>query len=240
VRVTAKTRMTDGSDEVPFSFARVMGFDGSTRRARATAAWGGPSALTSTLPITISACEWSAYTANGTAYAAPPPYPPNPPAAAERTLFFHDTTGANPCPQGPSGADMPGGFGWLKTTTDCRTPSAANGWYDDSTGVPPPSSCDPNEMAALVGKVVFVPVYDDTNGLTGSNGKYHIKGYAAFYLTGYSINGQYKQKSVVTNSFPCNGSSRCLSGFFVSGQITTSPGTVGGPSLGAVIVAFVE
>jgi hypothetical protein len=240
VRVKTMTRTPGGSDEVPFTFARVMGFDGSTRRARATVAWGGPSALISALPITISACEWSNYTANGTVYAPAPPYPPLPPASAERTLFFHDTTGAAHCPQGPSGADLPGGFGWLKTTTDCQTPSSTTGWYDDSTGVPPPSGCDPSEMAALVGKVVLVPVYDDTNGLTGSNGRYHIKGYAAFYLTGYSINGQYKQKSIVTNNFPCAGSTRCISGFFVSGQLTTSPGTIGGPSLGAVIVAFAE
>jgi Flp pilus assembly protein TadG len=240
VRVTTKTRMRDGSDEVPFTFARVMGFDGSTRRARATVAWGGPSALTSALPITISVCEWSKYTTSGTVYTAPPPYPPNPPASAERTLFFHDTTGATPCPQGPSGADLPGGFGWLKTTTDCQTPSSTTGLYDNSTGVPPPSGCDPAEMQALVGKVVLVPVYDNTNGLTGSNGQYHIKGYASFYLTGYFINGQYKEKSTITNGFPCSGSQRCISGFFVNGQLTTSPGAIGGPSMGAVVVAFAE
>ena len=115
----------------------------------------------------------------------------------------------------PVRQDLPGGFGWLRTTTDCQTPSSTTGWYDDKPGVPPPSSCDPAEMAALVGKVVHVPIYDDTNGLGGSNGEYQIGGYAAFFLTGYKINGQYKVASIIQGQLPCSGNLTCISGFFL-------------------------
>lgn len=235
VRVTTRTRTAGGSDQVPFNFAALVGLSGSTIRRQATVAWGGPAALTSALPLTFSLCEFNTYTADGTAYASPPPYATWP---AERTIYFHDTTGATPCPQGPSGADLPGGFGWLKTSTDCWAASSVNDWYDDKTGRPPPNSCDPSEMSALVGNVISIPIYDQTNGLTGSNGQYHIKGYAAFYLTGYSIEGQFKERSLVTGNFPCSGSQSCISGFFVNGQLVPG-GTIGGPSMGVTTISVI-
>ena len=215
-----------------------MGFTGATVTRRTTVAWGGPAALTSQLPLTISECEFNFYTGNGTAFATPsPPYPPYPPN--ERTIYFHNTIAPRPtgCPSSQSGADLPGGFGWLRTATDCATPSSANGWFNDKTGRPPPTSCDPPEMAAMRGTVVYVPVYDRVNGLTGINGQYHIKGYAAFYLTGYSINGPHRQRSLVTGAFPCGGSASCISGYFVGGQTTS--GTIGGPSMGVVVIQVI-
>jgi hypothetical protein len=237
VRVSTKTRSTDGTDVLPFSLARVMGFTGAIVHRQAVAAWGAPKSLVSGLPLTISLCEYSRYTLNGTQYVTEP-IPTNP-WPAERVLYFHNTTQAPSCNQGPSGADLPGGFGWLQTSTDCETASAVDSWFNDSTGRPPPSSCDVPELAALKGTIVYVPVYDNTNGLNGSNGQYHIKGYAAFYLTGYSINGQYKQKSLVTGNPPCGGSDSCISGFFVGGEIVPSSGAIGGPSMGVNIVKLV-
>ena len=52
------------------------------------------------------------------------------------------------------------------------------------------------------------------------------------------INGQYKVKSLVTNTFPCSGSNSCISGYFVNGQLAPT-GTVGGPSMGVTVVQFV-
>ena len=90
----------------------------------------------------------------------------------------------------------------------------------------------------MQGQVIQIPVYDDTNGLNGSNGEYHIKGYAAFYLTGYSINGLFKEKSLKTGSFPCGGSESCISGFFVSGELVAG-GTIGGPSMGVTVISVI-
>lgn len=234
VRVTLKTRTTSGSDKVPFRFASFVGMSGATVHRQAIAAWGGPSALTSQLPLTFSLCEFNKYTSNGTVFAGPGPYPPWP---TERTIYFHNTTQAPSCNQGPSGADLPGGFGWLQPTSGCQTSSNAGGWANDKTGRPVPSAC--TTMSSLVGKVVYIPIYDQTNGLTGSNGQYHIKGFAAFYLTGYFINGPDKVKSLISGNYPCNGSDSCISGFFVSGQLTTSSGTIGGPSMGVTIVKMI-
>lgn len=236
VRVTLMTRETDGSNKVPFTFANFVGMSGATMHRQAIAAWGGPSSLTSQLPLTFSLCEFNKYTSNGTVFAGPGPYPPWP---TERTIYFHNTTQAPSCAQGPSGADLPGGFGWLQTTTGCQTPSTAGGWVNDSTGRSVPTSCSPAAMKSMIGKVVYIPVYDDTNGLTGSNGQYHIRGFAAFYLTGYSINGQYKENSLISNKPPCGGSDSCISGFFVTGQLTTSTGTIGGPSMGVTVVKMI-
>jgi Flp pilus assembly protein TadG len=241
VRVETETLSTGGSNQVPFSFAKVMGFTGATVTRQATVAWGGPAGLTSSLPLTFSECEFKAYTANGTQYAVPgPPYPAWPTNVAEQIIYFHSKDGMpSECPSSGSGADLPGGFGWLQPTSGCKATSTADGWFDDKTGRPVPSSCPYAEMSALVGKVIHIPVFDLTNGLNGTNGQYRIKGFAAFYMTGYSINGPDKVKSLKTNTFPCGGSDSCISGYFVNGQLAAGGGVVGGPSMGVVVVQVI-
>ena len=237
VRVQTETLTTGGSNQVPFSFAKIMGFTGATVTRRTTVAWGGPAALTSQLPLTISVCEFNFYTGTGTAFATSPPYPPYPPN--ERTLYFH-TKAPMPsgCPSSQAGADLPGGFGWLATATGCATPTSANGWFNAKTGRPAPASCRPPEMLAMRGKVVHVPVYDQVNGLNGNNGQYRIKGYAAFYLTGYRFPSR-TAPSLVTNAPPCRGNDFCISGYFVGGQLTRTPGVIGGPSMGVVVIQVI-
>jgi Flp pilus assembly protein TadG len=234
VRVTANKTMTN-------KLARVVGIETSDVGARATVQWGAAAGLQSELPLTISMCEWKTATSNGTSFNAPP-FPPYP---SVKTLYFHDTTQAagNSCPAGPSGGDNPikGGFGWLKVNEDCvATTEAGSVWYDDKTGRPAPSSCEAADFQAMLGKIIHLPIYDGTNGLTGSNGKYHIAGYAAFYMTGFSINGQYKAKSLVTNQFPCNGPTSCIEGFFTK-DFSPSPGTIGtGPNMGVTVTKMVD
>jgi Flp pilus assembly protein TadG len=238
VRVTASTAGAgEGDDVVPPFFSRVFGHEGTTVHARSTVIWGGPSSLTSELPVTMSQCEYDHYTADG--LHDPPPYTSYP--SPEAVIYLHNTdeTLAPPCDAGPSGADLPGGFGWLDTATDCLATSDTEGWFDDSTGVPPPSSCDPTEMDDLVGHIVHIPVFDSTNGLNGANGEYHMSGFASFFVTGYSIVGQYKVKSIVTNSFPCSGSATCISGFFVQDDEPLD-GEVGGPAMGVTVIEILE
>jgi len=119
VRVRTSTRTGGGSTLLPGWFARTLtgngGYAGSTVLACAQAALGAPSRLTATLPLTLSLCEWTAFTSGGTAFAPPPPYNAGYPVSYEHPIYFHDTTGAAHCNAGPSGADLPGGFGWLAT-----------------------------------------------------------------------------------------------------------------------------
>lgn len=237
VRVTTDTVESDGTTLVPYRFAQIFGLAGGNVRARATAAWGGPSSLTSALPLTISQCELDEYTAEG--LEAAPPYDVSGYPSPEAIIYMHDTTEAGPdCPAGPSGADLPGGFGWLETSTGCEATSETDDWFDDSTGVPPPNSCTADLMEQMVGTVIKLPIFADTNDLTGSNGQYLIGTYAAFYLTGYSIVGQYQHDSLVTGEPPCTGQATCISGFFVNWPFGVT-GTIGGPSNGVTVVALI-
>jgi hypothetical protein len=239
VRVTTKTEGDGGTDEVPFLFARLLGVNGATAHSRAVAAWGGPSSLSSELPMTISECEYDTYTDSGDDLEAPPPYSTSGYPSPEATIYLHDTTGASPCPSGGSGSDLPGGFGWLDTgESGCTATSDTEGWFDDKTGRPPPSSCTAALMDDVIGTVVHIPIFDQTNGLSGTNGEYHMSGFAAFYVTGYSIEGQYKVQSLVTDEYPCSGQASCISGFFVQDPSPVT-GTIGGPSMGVVVVQLI-
>jgi Flp pilus assembly protein TadG len=236
IRVVTTTRTAGGGTLLPPTFARALagnaGYSGTQVRACAQAAWGGESSG-SALPLTISQCEWNAATANGTSYATPPPYPPYP--AGEVALKLHstsDTTGG--CSTSGSGSLIPGGFGWLDSA-GCQTTSTAGGWVNSDPGVSASSCAD--QLAALVGTLLYLPVFDQATG-TGSGGQYHIKGFAAFYLSGYVLPGAHpttvNPPGTVTK---CKGSDKCIYGWFTQGLVPTG-GSIGGPSMGAKVVAL--
>jgi hypothetical protein len=242
VEVRTRTETDAGSTLLPATFAQLMlgneGYDGATVGSCARAAWGPP-ASAGGLAVTMSACEWEASTAGGTSYAPPPPYPPNPlPAAsAEQVLYLHTTATETSCPAGPSGADAPGGFGWLDESGDCATEIDADGTYSGDPGVSAPKACkEALEESRQNRTLVFVPVFDAVGG-TGAGTTYHIKGMAAFVLTGYHLPGL-SAESWLTGAKHCTGSNKCLYGYFTQGLVPAA-GVIGGPDLGASIVALV-
>jgi hypothetical protein len=196
--------------------------------------------MTSELPVTFSQCEYDHYTQEFSLVdSSDIALPSSPPATAEAVVYFHTNTNATSCPAGPAGSDLPGGFGWLQPDPGaCRATSDINGWWDDKTGRAVPNECTVAEMASLVGTIIHIPLFINTNNLNGTNGQYTMDGYAAFYLTGYSIEGQYKYASLVTGQKPCSGSDSCISGFFVN-DTSAVTGTIGGPSLGVTVIAFI-
>jgi hypothetical protein len=206
----------------PPILAGVLGDGGRWVSACARASFGSPGSLTSGLPVTFSKCEFDK--ALPLATLPVPPYP-----GQSRVLFLHDPSPANSCKDSRSGADLPGGFGYL-SGPNCTATSDVTGWFDDDTGNSPPSACSAANFAALVGTVIDIPIFNDLNGAPGSNGKYRMYGYAAFVLTGYQLGGQYKQKDASRgNTFPCSSPNDCISGFFVTDPKPTV-GTIGGPS----------
>jgi hypothetical protein len=249
--VHTRTRTTGGGSVLPPAFGRaVLGEDypGMQVNACARAAWGPP-AKGNGLALTISYCEWESYiqsqggTASNPIYADPPPAVP--PTSAQIVIYFHDTN-PNPthCVAGPSGFDVPGDFGSTTDTTNtCITDfnfDAANG---TTTYVADPGSSLSNACkAALVNsatshEVTFMPIYDKVTG-TGSNGLYTLWSMAAFVVTGYYW-PDWKQKSWLTNAYPCGGSGRCISGYFTTGL--TSGGSIGsGTGAGAAVVQLVD
>jgi hypothetical protein len=243
VEVRTSTRTSSGGTLLPPVFAETLvgGYSGTTVGACSRVAWGSPGGA-STIPLTISDCEFSYYVGDPPHYGPPPPYPsitatPWPYAGAEHVIFFHNTAGnVASCAPGPAGSDDPisGGFGWLESSNCLVTTDTAN-WYDASPGTSPGNDCKAATFAAAYGQLVHIPIYDGTNGLNGSNGKYHIKGYAAFVITGYRFASVGSKKSLVTGALPCTPPSQCISGFFTQDPDPTG-GAIGGPPMGVTVI----
>jgi hypothetical protein len=205
-----------GRNFEPF-FARVVGFNGTTVQAAATARWGFPSELWVHLPLIISDCEFPG------AGSLPSP---------DQIIYFHDGNNASPC-NAQAGLDadgdgvLAGGFGWLDTDSGCEKYLVDARWYASDVGSSPSTGCSTTDVARLVGQEVALPIFDDILGV-GSNGSYHIKGFALFHITGYHFGGQF------TVNAPCRGDQRCISGYFTTGIIYD--GKSGGDNNGFVIV----
>ena len=221
VTVQTSTLTPSGGEVVEPYFARVVGFDGATVRAAATAIWGYPSALRSSIPLIISECEFPVGAALPT---------------ASRVIYFHDGNSAEPC-NAQAGMDtdgdgvLAGGFGWLVSAGECQVNLATGQWISDDPGASPTTGCSPDTMLALVGTDVPLPFFDDTDGL-GSNGRYHIAGFGLFHVTGFNFGGLFKAPDPATA--PCNGDERCISGYFTRGVIYD--GEPGGSDHGLVLV----
>jgi Flp pilus assembly protein TadG len=237
VRVRTATLTSGGGTLLPPAFARALagnsGYTGSSVHACAQAAWGPPASLT-TVPITLSLCEWDAATANGTTY-APAPIPPHP-SSGEVALKLHATNEPGGCPStGGAYADLPGGFGWLDST-GCQATITAEGLATADPGVSGAGCSD--VVPANVGKTVFLPVYEEAWG-TGSSGTYRISGFAAFYISGYNLPAAHPNHvdSPVGGRL-CRGDDKCIYGWFTQG-LTSGPGAIGtGPDRGANVVAL--
>jgi hypothetical protein len=233
VEVRTSTRQPDGSTVLPPVFGQVLlgsSYDGRGVLACARAAWGGPR-IASGLGMTISLCEWQAATANGSVLTPAPPA--TAPASAERVLMLHGTGLA--CAGGPSGWDLPGGFGWLQDHTGtCRTHVDITGTYLDTTGLAASQACRTAlENARNNREIMLVPVFDGAGG-TGHTGYYHLRGFASFVITGYNVPGA-SEKSTLTNQKPCTGDVKCVSGYFTRDLVTTAT-ALGGPDMGATTV----
>jgi Flp pilus assembly protein TadG len=201
-------------------FAPVLGFDSSTINTDATATWGAPTGGTAVLPLTFSYCEFSAQTGGLL-----------PSGTTSRTIYFTKSSGVPGC-TGPSNNVVPGGFGWLTVNSgSCNTTSAIAGQLPSDPGNSVPSSCSTSDLAALQGKTVLLPIFDQADE-SGSHATYRVYGYAAFLITGYHFGSHYSWNQ------PCSGSGRCISGYFtrfVASSDTFDFGA-GAPNLGASIV----
>jgi hypothetical protein len=83
---------------------------------------------------------------------------------------------------------------------------------------------------------VSVPIFDAVNGLTGSNGEYHIVGFAAFHITGYQLAGDTWPAGMSCPESP-GASGRCFRGYFT--ETTTSGDGFGGPDMGVTVIRVV-
>lgn len=206
VTVATKTLTDSGSGILPFNFAA----GGKAVHARSVATWGAPQTAT-VIPLGISLCEWEGVQLD-----------------VETTTIFHRPD-ASAC-SGRSGADVPGGFGWLDPVAGtCNLELSAGGVASAKTGVSVPASCD---LSALLGKELLVPIFDAVT-LRGTNARYHIVGFAAFKLSGYRF------PATNSNPRPCNPPKTCVSGVFTH-FVENSGGPIGGGEFGVSIVKLVS
>ena len=235
VRVRTSTNDPDSDDpsQIDHRFAPIISdaFVGKTVHASAVAAWGAPGSA-DVLPLAMSICEFNEATGGGSTYATPtggtPPY-----SGPQEVIKFHGDKGTPTCPEGPAGKVVPGGWGYLALAGGCSVDLDAGGWTAGETGNDPPKApCDPS---MFVNKTVLVPIFDDAVK-TGSNQSFHIKGFAAFHITGLQLGGG-GSSWTINPPAGCASSERCIGGWFVK---FVAPGDVfGGPSLGAVIVKMI-
>ena len=205
-------------------FAPALGFDSRNIDTQATATWGVPTGGTAVLPLTFSYCEFLLQTGGLL-----------PSLVTQRTVYFTKSSGIIGC-TGPSNNIVPGGFGWLTANPGtCGTTSAISGIIPSDPGNSVPTSCSTGSFAALHGKSVLLPIFDQAYS-SGSNASYRVYGYAAFQITGYHFGGQYSWNA------PCGGNERCIRGYFTRfvGEADAFDFGATAPNLGASLVKLVN
>lgn len=228
VTVVATTRDPEGGVLVEPLLSRVLGNDGITVSAEATAYWGGMSSGSS-LPLTMSWCDWTQMVGGDVANPVLP--------SVSKTVYFHgDEAVAGGC-AGPAGQQLPGGFGWLPTTGECASIIEA-GEAESNTGVAVPSNCSSEYFESLLGQTTLVPVFTEKTG-TGSGGAFTIDGFAAFVMDGYRLSGQPAYNKSIDGPVPCSGNDRCIRGRFMEyidyAEGAVNPGQI---DYGATVVSL--
>ena len=231
VRVTTSTETPDG-DQVDFVLAPVMSaLTGSTVHADAVAAWGALGSLAGAVPLIMSLCEFKSYGGKIDPLVLP---------EVDIMVKFHTTAEMTDCPAGPSGADAPGGFGWLDTEAgECQVTLDVDDdpWVGADTGNGVPQPCDPSIWPAM--DPFAIALFDEINDLTGNNLEYRLLGFVALDLTGYAFPGNFWSAEGLQNARHLCGSSNtsCLTGSFTDFQV--SSGEFGGTNFGVTVVKMV-
>lgn len=156
---------------------------------------------------------------------------------------------------GPSGTEIPGGWGWLDESSPCNatTEVGTTGMASDP-GNNPPSGCSTvlaNWKATLLagGEVnVPFPVFDTKSG-TGNTGSFNIIGYATFRIWGWKFgnNHEYEFRNTATDpgmtgALACSGGQdRCIIGQFIKYDVIGSGNSVpGGADLGTSEIRLIK
>lgn len=168
VTVTAGAQERGHSpNEVSLFFARALGINSAEVTASSTAQWGTPTKGPVILPLAIAHCKLDL----------------TPGSTAGNVQVLEQAV--NGC------GGIPGGFGWIAgSETKCAvtlTAGLANSpgiWFASDTGASAPTVCTAADFSQMNNQTVLLPLYDLAAG-EGSGGKYYIKGFAAFHVTGY-------------------------------------------------------
>ncbi|WP_446217495.1 pilus assembly protein TadG-related protein [Micromonospora sp. IBHARD004] len=236
VEVHTSTRGDDDSTVLPPVFAQAVvgGYEGAQVGACSRVAWGPPARAT-TLALAVSICDWNRNTTDttdGRQY-----------DEEEAVLPVYDETAPKACGVAGTSAENLGGYRWLEDADrECRATASiaeADG-YPVSTGDSRPpgraDDCDAALASLRTSKQpVLVPVFDQVTG-RGGTARYHVSGFAAFVVTGWHLPTS-KVPSRVTGQDSCADEEKsCVFGYFTQ-TLVPGGGAIGGPDLGARVVA---
>jgi hypothetical protein len=236
VNVTTQSRDTSGNNHFSLLFARALGIDTADIGASAQAIWGAPGAGP-TLPWTFSWCVFKqALSAQQLADLLSTGDFTGDPSLTD-VLIRYDTRAPSTSCNGPTGHSVPGGFGWLDQdgsgtcTSDVSTDDPAVG---SDPGSNFPNDCKAR-LDALKTNPVMIPIFQETNGLSGNQAEYTIYGFAAFQATGWRFGGTPALNWNSTSAPACTGDCRGIKGHFIR-YVSVEDGFTGtGPNMGGTV-----
>jgi hypothetical protein len=203
VRVIPKAVTGEANNPVPSIFAKVLGFNSFTTKAKAVAIYGGGVYSASGLrPVYMCQTAWDQATA---LYGDP---------TTPEITFYGDTlrVGTNTINQANScGSLGPGNWGLADLNNQGGVPGVntvrdwfTNGYngqvftgtnYESETGTPIHTFDDALTTLQNNGTVISIPLYDATSGV-GANEEYHVSQIASFVITGFQTTGNQSQRYI--------------------------------------------
>ncbi|WP_104179285.1 pilus assembly protein TadG-related protein [Arthrobacter sp. B0490] len=234
VSVTAGALQTGGTpNRLSLLFANVLGISSSEVTATSSAIWGSPTKGTAPFPLAFSICQVQGQV-----------------GGSLQLLQAHGDNANPDCNYGPSGAVVPGGFGWLtQSSGQCGAfVDIAVQLGGGDTGSDGPSNCDTilNGWAADIDAgrpvTVLLPVFDRVTG-TGAGTQYHLVYFAAYDVKGWAFSGNNHlpmtfNPSVTDGSVTrnCNGNCRGIIGKFINYVSLADGYTLGPVTSGGVTI----
>lgn len=253
IKVTASTLDAAGgndgaSDTLGWTLAQALTVDERTFERSATAGYGAMGGG-ATIPIALCTRSWEHFTQDGTVLPSGDETSPN-------IVQFgspnpnHALAEHQDC-SNPSYDTYAGGFGFLQRDANCMAVSTELQWFAGSAGSNPqdPSSlCTVQQMYVMLqalvnsGDTALVPIFDAFRG-TGAHGEFHIEGYGAFRLLGYTISsgpgGSDRRYGMANNE--CPNHSSCLKGYYTEYVAFADAASFGGSSsFGAYVVGLTD
>ncbi|QNE15372.1 TadE/TadG family type IV pilus assembly protein [Pseudarthrobacter sp. NBSH8] len=238
VAVQTSAKEKGGTDNsVSLFFADILGFPTKEVGAKASAVWGSPKAGRTAFPLAFSICQVKDRV-----------------GGALQLLQEHGKNSNPGCNYGPSGAAVPGGFGWLAPDAGKCGGSIdlalSQGGSDTGNNAPTNCATELNRWASEItaGReiIVLLPIFNKVTG-TGAGAVYGLISFAAFKVTGWKFSGNaalpYEFRSGisattgVTKATECKGDCRGIIGSFVK-YVSLADGYSLGPvdEYGATIV----
>lgn len=213
VKVTAGAQEA-GKDpgRVSLFFARVFGIDDAEVTAAAAVQWGQPVAGPLPFPLAFSICQVKYHVGGGL-----------------QQLQSHGDDANPDCMYGPSGAAVPGGFGWLSSNPGVcgGLINITSGDASNAPGNSYPGVCDgvllkwAADITAGKNVTALLPVFNKVTG-TGAGAKYQLTSFAAFNVKGWKFSGNdalptsfQNTNAFVPNSVACTNNCRGIIGSFI-------------------------